>query len=388
MATDSAPITLRPSPTAEADPTTELAPAAAGRPPADEDVPRPVGKIAPDDVFALGGSLVGSFALVWLVFADLLPLSGVVGFVICWYVVFLAMYAGVTALNHPRPIVVDRVMAAVMLATAALVGLVVTSVIVYILIKGWHALVHVNFFTQSASAGSLTGSYARGGIKNAIVGSLIQVGIAIIIALPLGIGTAIYMTEVGGWFARVVRTVVEAMTALPDLLAGLFIYVVIVLPFRGNHPWGHKNGFAVALALTVAGTPIIARSAEVALRVVPGGLREAGLALGASHWKTVRRIVLPTARPGLATALILAVARMIGESAPLLIVSGFTTFWNDNPFNGEPMNSLPLYTYEALRSGQPGEIARGFAAATVLLFIVFVLFAATRVLARQRVGNR
>jgi len=98
--------------------------------------------------------------------------------------------------------------------------------------------------------------------------------------------------------------------------------------------------------------------------------------------------VLPTARPGLATALILAVARMIGESAPLLIVSGFTTFFNSNPFDGQPMNSLPLYVYETLRSGQPAEIARGFGAAVVLLFIVFILFAATRVLARQRVGTR
>lgn len=373
---------------AAVDPTTEMAPVVAGWSAADDDVPRPLERVARDDVLALGGSLVGSFALVWLVFADLLPLSGVVGFVVSWYFAFIAMYAAVTALNHPRPIVVDRVMAAVVAGAALLVGFVVTTVVVYILIKGWHALTNLNFYTQSASAGSLTGSFAKGGIMNALVGSLIQVGIAIVVALPLGIGTAIYMTEMGGWFARVVRTVVEAMTALPDLLAGLFIYVVIVLPFHGNQPWGHKNGFAVALALTVTGTPIIARSAEVALRVVPGGLREAGFALGASHWRTVRRIVLPTARPGLATALILAVARMIGESAPLLIVSGFTTFYNDNPFNGKPMNSLPLYTYEALRSGQPGEIARGFAAASVLLFIVFVLFAATRVLARQRVGTR
>ena len=273
-------------------------------------------------------------------------LSGVVGFVLCWYVAFLAMYAGVTARSHPRPVVVSRVMAAVIVGFAVLVAFVLMTVVVYVVGHGFDAVRHLNFFTQSASAGSLTGPYTQGGIYNALLGSLIQVGIAIAIALPLGIGTAVFMTETRGWFVRVVRTVVEAMTAVPDLLAGLFIYVVFVLPFHGNYPWGHKNGLAVSLALAVAGTPIVARSAEVALRVVPGGLREAGLALGASHWQTVRRIVLPTGRPGLATALILAVARMIGESAPLLIVSGFTTFYNANPFDGQPMISLPLYVYE------------------------------------------
>lgn len=360
--------------------------AAAELPP--EDLPSPLRRVTSEDIYAVVGSLVGSFGLVWLVFSHVLPLSGVVGFLLCWDLAFLAMYAGVTALSHPRPVVVSRVMAAVIVGIALLVGFVLATVVVYVVARGYHALGHLNFVTQSASAGSLTGTFAQGGIYNAMVGSLIQVGGAIVVALPLGIGTAVFMTEMRGWFVRVVRTVVEAMTAVPDLLAGLFIYVVFVLPFHGNYPWGHKNGIAVSLALAVAGTPIIARSAEVALRVVPGGLREAGHALGASHWQTVRRIVLPTARSGLATALILAVARMIGESAPLLIVSGFTTFYNGNPFDGQPMNSLPLYVYETLRSGQPAEIIRGFGAAVVLLFIVFVLFAATRLLARRRVGSR
>jgi phosphate transport system permease protein len=365
---------------------------AAGQAPAEappeEDAPRPLRRVAPEGAYAVVGSLVGSFGFVWLVFSRVLPLSGDVGFVLCWAVAFLAMYAGVTAIRHPRPVVVSRVMAAVVVGIAALVGFVLLTVVVYVVSRGFPAVRHLNFLTQSASAGSLIGPYTQGGIYNALVGSLIQVGGAIVVALPLGIGTAVFMTEMRGWFVKLVRTVVEAMTAVPDLLAGLFIYVVFVLPFHGNFPWGHKNGMAVFLALAVAGTPIIARSAEVALRVVPGGLREAGHAVGASHWQTVRHIVLPTARPGLATALILAVARMIGESAPLLIVSGFTTFYNGNPFNQQPMLSLPLYVYETLRSGQPAEVVRGFGAAIVLLFIVFVLFAATRVLARQRIGAR
>jgi phosphate transport system permease protein len=172
------------------------------------------------------------------------------------------------------------------------------------------------------------------------------------------------------------------MTAIPDLLAGLFVYVVLILGF----PHWQKDGLAVGIALSVTMTPIIARSAEVALRIVPGGLREAALALSASKWQTVWKIVLPTARPDLATALILAVARGIGESAPLLIVSGASTFWNINPTNNT-MNSLPLYIYAAARTGQHLDKIRAFGAATVLLFIVFVLFTLARVLARRKVNR-
>lgn len=347
-----------------------------------DDVPIPLHRISHDEIFAAVGSLVGSFCMIWLIYNDILPLGGVVGFVVLWYFGFLATYAGVSSLTHPRPEVVNRVMGAVMVGLGLLVGFVLTTVVVYTVLQGRHVLVHWNFYTKPASSGSLTGPFNKGGISNIIVGSIIQVGIAVCISLPLGLGTAVFMTEVGGWFARVVRTVVEAMTAVPDLLAGLFVYVTLILALHRD-----RNGFAVALALSVTMTPIVARSAEVALRVVPGGLREAGQALGASHWATVRRIVLPTAAPGLATALILAVARGIGESAPLLIVSGFTTFTNYNPLDGQTMNSLPLYIYETIRSGEPNEIARGFGAAVVLLFMVLFLFAVTRLLARHRVAR-
>lgn len=347
-----------------------------------EDVPRTLRQITTDGVLTVVGSLFGSFCLVWLFYYDVLPLSGLLGFVISWYAAFLLLLAGVTALSHPRTVVVDRLMATAIGAIAALVGFVLVTVVVYTIWRGHLALSHWNFFVQPASKGSLTGPYTRGGISNAIIGSLITVGMAVVVSLPLGVSTAIFMTEIGGPLSRLVRTIVEAMTAIPDLLAGLFVYVLLILEFHG-----HRNGLAVAIALSVTMIPIIARSAEVALRVVPGGLREAGLALGASHWQTVRRIVLPTARPGLATALILAVARCIGESAPLIIVSGFSIFWNKNPFDGQPMNSLPLYIYECLRSGQPAEITRGFAAAVVLLGLVFVLFIVTRLLTRSKLAR-
>ena len=336
-----------------------------------------------DDVLSLVGAAAGSFALTWLLYEWVLPLFAFTGFIICWYLVFLALYATVTAMGSPRPVVMDRLAAAVVTGGAVLVGVALASAVFYTFFNGAKVLPHLNMFTQDMRGVSgPKDPLTRGGVLHAILGTLIEVGIAVAVALPLGIGTAIYMTEVGGRLARVVRTVVEAMTALPDILAGLFVYVVLVVGL--NFP---KSGFAAGMALSVTMLPIIARAADVVLRVVPGGLREAGLALGASHWQTVWRVVLPTARPGLATALILGVARGAGETAPVLLVSGAPTLINLDPFENT-MNSLPLYIYFAVRSGQPLEIARGFAAASILLALVLLLFAATRWLARSRVGAR
>ena len=148
------------------------------------------------------------------------------------------------------------------------------------------------------------------------MGTVIEVGIAVVISVPLGIGTAVYMTEVGGRGSRLVRTVVEAMTALPEILAGLFVYVFLIVGF--GLP---KSGLAVSVAMAVTMVPIIARAGEVALRVVPSGLREASSALGATHWKTVRKVVLPAAKRAWPPGSILAIARGIGETAIVLICS-------------------------------------------------------------------
>jgi phosphate transport system permease protein len=347
----------------------------------ENDVPRALKRRSTDDHLSLAGSIIASFALVWVVYYGLLPLSGVVGFTICWYSAFLALYAGVSILGNDRTEVLDRVMGAAFTCAAVLVGFALVTVVWYTLHKGWPAIHHLNFFTKDGAAVGSNTPLNKGGIKHAIVGSAIQMGIATAVSLPLGIGTAVFMSEVGGWFSRVVRTVVEAMTAVPDLLAGLFVYVTLIV---GLHM--EKDGLAAAIAISVTMTPIIARSAEVSLRLVPGGLREAGLALASSQWQTVRRIVLPTAKAGLATSMILAIARGVGESAPLLIVSQESKFFNGNPL-AQPMNSLPLYIYRFVRSGQPLLISRAFGAASVLLVLVLLLFGVTRFLARQRVSR-
>jgi phosphate transport system permease protein len=344
---------------------------------------RPLHQRSVDDIASLIGSALGSLGLVWLLYERVLPLSGTLGFVLCWFVAFLVVYSTVTSISYPRPMVVDRIAQAIVTAGAVVVGFALAWTIIWIFLQGLPALIHPNFYTEDMAGVGLNDPLTKGGIKHALVGTIIQVGIATAIALPLGIGTAVYMTEVGGRLSRTVRTVVEAMTALPDILAGLFVYAVLVIALE----W-ERSGLAAALALAVTMMPIIARSAEVVLRVVPGGLREASLALGASQWQTVRRVVLPTAKAGLATSLILGIARIAGETAPLLIVSGASTFFNPNP-SSEPMNSLPLFIYDAVRRPAGLTIqARGYGAATLLLIMVLVLFVVTRFLARDKGPSR
>ena len=192
-----------------------------------------------------------------------------------------------------------------------------------------------------------------GGVGHALVGTLEQITLATVLSVPLGIAAALYLAEVGGRAARPVRTLVDAMTALPDIIAGLFILAFLVLTI--GLP---KSGFAAALALAVTMLPIVTRASETVLRIVPGTLREASYALGGSQWRTVLMIVLPTARSGLATAVVLAMARGIGETAPVLLVAGYAKGFNCNPFNGW-QTSLPLYIYNEIQSPEPADHAPG-----------------------------
>jgi phosphate transport system permease protein len=358
-------------------------PATAGgsdeRPP---DRPRQIGGRTLDEKMSVLGAFAAAFATDWILYDHVLPLSGVVGFFICWYIFFVGFYAGVTAVGNPRPIIVDRLASAIVHGAAVLVGLALITTILYVFVKGFSAYRHLNFFTQDMGGVGPQDPLNQGGIKHALVGSVIIVSISVVISLPLGLATAVFMNEVPGRLTTVVRTVVEAMTALPDLVAGLFIYAVVVIGLGY-----HRTGLAVAIALSVTMMPIIARSSEVALRIVPGGLREASMALGATQLRTIWRVVLPTARSGLGTALILGIARGIGETAPVLIVSGASTFFNANPFYG-PMNSLPLFTYLAVRSGEPLYETRAYGAASVLLLLVLFFFVVVRLISRSNAPRR
>ena len=341
--------------------------------------PRPgLGKPTSEESFTLLGTWVGALATAWLVTQRLLPLDGWTWLIVAWLVLGLVFTVVTGAMAGRRVDVADRVAAAVITSGAVVVGGALVSTIGFVIVRGWEPLLHLNFFTDDMSGVGPRDPFDRGGIAHAMVGSGIQLGIAIAVTLPLGIGTAVFMTEVGGRFAGIVRTIVEAMTALPSIVAGLFIYTVLIVSV--GFP---RSGFAAAMALGVMMLPIIARAADVVLRVVPSGLREASLALGASRWRTVWHVVLPTARPGLATAVILGVARGVGETSPVLLTSGVASFMVTNPTDGV-MNSLPLYIFKGARSPEPMDIERAFAAATVLLILVLTLFVIARLLARQR----
>jgi phosphate transport system permease protein len=348
----------------------------------DEDTPRQVRRLTTDDWLSLGGAVLGSLAVVDVVFEHILDGSGTLGFLVCWYVGFLVLYAALVAMSNPRPIVVDRLVTTAAWVAGGIVFIALASTVVYTFGRGHTAFLHLNFFTQDMSGISPTAPLTQGGVLHAIVGSVVEVAIAIAIAIPLGIGTAVYMAEIGGRWSKLVRTVVEAMTALPEILAGLFVYVLLIVDF--GLP---KSGFAASVAMSITMVPIIARAAEVALRIVPAGLREASLALGASHWRTVRTVVLPSARSGLATATILGVARGVGETAIVLITSGASSYLTFSPFKN-PMNSLPLFIYTEYKTGQPLAIDRAFGAASVLLAMVLALFVITRLLSRDKTGRR
>jgi phosphate transport system permease protein len=331
-----------------------------------------------DDWLSLIGAVVASLALVIIGYDHILDGSGTLGFLVCWYLAFLLIYSRLVALSNPRYIVVERLVASTLYIAAAVVIFALGTTVVYVFGQGWHAFVHLNFFTHDMSGVTPTAPLNQGGILAAIVGTIVEVAIAVGVSVPLGIGTAVFMTEVGGKGSRLVRTVVEAMTALPEILAGLFVYVFLIVGFGLS-----KSGLAVSVAMSVTMVPIVARAGEVALRVVPSGLREASSALGATHWKTVRKVVLPSARAGLATATILSVARGIGETAIPLICSGASSFLNFNPV-GVPMNSLPLFIYTAYTTHEPTAITRAFGAASVLLAMVLALFVVMRFIVRDK----
>lgn len=334
-----------------------------------------------DDRYALLGAAAGALALATLLFGWVAPLSGIVGFVVVAFLAFVALYAMLVSTTGDTREVIDRVMSVVLGSAGVILFGALTFVVVFTLLRGFPALVHANFFFQDMEfAGPLDGLDV-GGVVHAIVGTLIQIGIALAISIPLGIVTALFLNEVGGRFARFVRTIVDAMTALPSIVAGLFVYSAIILVFTHQ-----RSGFAAALAITVMMLPIIVRASDVVLRLVAGNLREASYALGASRWRTVWHVVLPTARSGLVTAVILGTARGIGETSPVLLTSGITNVMNTNPFQG-PMISLPLQVFDFVRSPEPNIVARGFGTAAVLLLLVLALFAIARVIGGRGAGS-
>jgi phosphate transport system permease protein len=221
-----------------------------------------------------------------------------------------------------------------------------------------------------------------GGAAQALVGTLVITGVAVVISVPIGIMAAIYLTEYGtGRLRRALTFFVDVMTGIPSIVAGLFAYAAFEI-FLGP---GIRLGVMGSVALSVLMIPIVIRSAEEVLKIVPNHLREAAYALGTPKWKTITKVVLPTAFAGLVTGVMLATARIIGETAPLLVTTGVVDSINTNPFNGR-MQNLAVYAYNEYRS--PGVMKqasydRAWAAALLLIAIVMILNVLARLVYRR-----
>ncbi len=332
-------------------------------------------------MLAVTGAAVAALATTGVLWTEIGPFSGIVGYVIVSWLLFVLFYAALVVLDENRSTMRDRVAAVVVHSLAVLVLAALASIIVYTFFRGFKALVHANFYTQDLHKTGPLAPLTSGGVLHAVVGTLIELAIAVGIAVPLGLLAAVFLHEVPGPFSRFVRTIVQAMTALPDILAGLFIYATLILILGLN-----ECGLAAAVALAVTITPIVCRAADVVLRLVPGGLTEASYALGSGQWRTVWYVTLPTARSGLATAVILGAARAIGETSPVLLTAGETNFLNWNPVHG-PMMSLPLLAYSLIESPFHNYIARGFAVAALLLALVLLLFVILRAVGGRGAGQ-
>jgi phosphate transport system permease protein len=338
------------------------------RPP--EEVIR-IRSIDPTEVIVQVGAAVSAVSITFLLMERLTPMSGALGFVVMSYALF--MLVSWWAMRELRGTVRAKdLVARTLVWTGGLMAFVpLLLVVMYVIGKGYHAL-RVQFFTEDQRFVGALSEATEGGGAHAIVGTLQQVGIATLISVPLGITTAVYLNEVKGRFARPLRMAVDAMSAVPSIVAGLFIYAAWILAL-GNQ----QSGFAGSLALAVLFLPTVTRTAEVVLRLVPGGLREASFALGGTEWRTTLHVVLPTSRTGLVTAVILGVARVIGETAPLILTIGGAFVMNWNPMSGK-QDALPYFVFRLIRFPQEAQIQRAWTGALVLLVLVLVLFLIAR----------
>lgn len=276
----------------------------------------------------------------------------------------------------PRRRRTDQVMRSTLLVATGIALIPLILVVYYLIHKGigqWGS----NFFTTDPN-GNFFGNH--GGIRSALLGSLEIIGFATAVAIPIGIAVALFLTEYGkeSLFANVVRYFVDVMTGVPSIVFGLFIYIVLVVShFGGSGFAGWKGSVAVFLLML----PIVIRSAEVVLLLVPNSLREAALALGAPRWRVIARVVLPTSASGLVTGSLLAVARGMGETAPLLFTVSYTTTLSGNPNN--LMNSLPVQIYTDIHSPEPAIQARAWGAALTLVALVLIINLIARAVSRR-----
>jgi phosphate transport system permease protein len=308
-------------------------------------------------------------------------LSALTGFSIALTVIYgavlgtLAVYVAARAVEGRRK-ATDRLVTTLVTTAFAIAMVPLVSLVYTVLDKGL-ARFDAQFFTNSMFRVVGEG----GGAYHAILGTVIITAVTAVISVPIGLLTAIYLVEYGsGRLKRAITFFVDVMTGIPSIVAGLFAFALFAL-FLGP---GVRLGIMGAIALSVLMIPVVVRSSEEVLKLVPNELREASLALGVPKWRTIVKVVLPTAIAGLATGVTLAIARVVGETAPLLITLGLTTGTNLNPFDGR-MPTLPVYAYYQLtQPGVPPQFAidRAWTAALLLIILVMGLNLAARLISR------
>jgi len=300
------------------------------------------------------------------------PLQGRADFVLVAWLFATISYLGVAGRVEGRRSVVDRLAGVFMVSAVVVCLIALGSVLIYTTARGAKAL-SLDFFTRSMKG--VGPRDTTGGAYHAIIGTLQEILLASLISVPAGLLVAIYLTEYGaGALAKAISTMVDVMVGIPSVIAGLFIYAFWVLALHQGF-----SGFAASLALSILMLPIVVRSTEEMIKLVPASLREASYALGIARWRTLLRIVLPTASTGITTGVMLAVARVTGETAPLLLTSFGFDSTRANPFSG-PEESLPLFVFRQASSAFDTAIDRAWAAALTLIIIVVLLTVAARLL--------
>ena len=320
-------------------------------------------------------AIVGTYVVVAVT-----PMKGKLAYFGLFFVFYMILTAGLQWFSRGSAAAKDAFVNSLVAIGAVVTVIPIASIIITVVVKGSKGL-HLGLLTNDMSMSAPTDPIVSGGLLHAITGTLTLVVLALIMSVPIGILTALYLTEIRGSLTRPIQFLVQAMSGVPSIVAGLFILSAVLYPITKGY-----SGFMGALALTILMIPTIARTSQEVLKLIPNDLREAGVALGGTQWRTVAMIVLPAARSGLITAIILGIARIAGETAPILLLTGGGDKVNPNAFNGS-IGSLPYYIWKSFNAGSPEAITRAWAGLLVLMVLVLILFTLARLLGTRKVAR-
>jgi phosphate transport system permease protein len=337
----------------------------------------------------LGGGRLPTYAG-WLVLAFAFGVSGLAALLLGWSLISFVILGGLlTVVGLPawslivenRRAATDRLVTSIIWMLFAIAMVPLVWLIWVVLREGlpgisWDLLTHDQVQRLDPETGKLV---AGAGLKHALIGSILITFAAIVISVPVGIFTAIYLTEYAGKgrIGRTITFLVDVMTGIPSIVAGLFVLALFTLVFGV----GTRMGIMGSIALSLLMIPTVVRSAEEMMRLVPADLREASYALGVPKWRTIIKVVIPTALPGIITGVMLATSRVIGETAPLLVAVGAVESVNWNLFDGRMM-TIPVYILTQYSVATPEGYSNAWSAALILIFLVMVLNLTARIIGK------